>query len=360
MTLWNGRTPALALTAALLCAAPTFAADAKKETKETYSFGTLRSLDAAAARDQAKKWLTDAGKYDAKAFDAIWNSEDRPLVDKLADTFVLGNEAAAKAMALARNADAPPPENAPSILKDTKTPTFFRANLAVAYAKALAARNAYEDALAVLADKSILKAEQTADPAAYFFNKAVCEHGLMMQPEATDTIARLLDDVADVPERYKMVAALMHFDMLSWQDKDLGWIARKMNIIKDRLQQTRGGEKTQKIQREVVVRLSEMIKELENKKKGGGSCNGGGCPSGGKQDGPNNMQPGNPLDDSRLGGISGAGIVNSKKFKEIAAVWGKLPEKERAKAMVELTRDLPPKYRDAIEAYLKGISADKR
>jgi hypothetical protein len=357
MTLWNGRTPALALTAALLCAAPTFAADTKKEV---YSFGTLHSMDAAAARDQAKKWLTDAGKFDAKTFDAIWASEEKPLVDKLADTFVLGNEHAAKAMQLARDADAPPPENAPSILKDTKTPVFFRANLAVAYAKALAGRNAYEDALAVLGDKNIVKAEQTADPSAYFFNRAVCEHGLMMQPEATDSIARLLDDVADVPERYKMVAALMHFDMLSWQDKDLGWIARKMSIIKDRLQQTRGGEKTQKIQREVVVRLSEMIKELENKKKGGGSCNGGGCPSGGKQDGPNNMQPGNPLDDSRLGGISGPGLTNNKKFKEIAAVWGKLPEKERAKAMVELTRDLPPKYRDAIEAYLKGISADKR
>jgi hypothetical protein len=355
MTLWNGRTPALALTAALLCAAPTFAAETKKEKE--YSFGTLRQLDGDAARDQAKKWLTDAGKFDAKAFDAIWDSKDKPLVDKLADTFVLGNENAAKVMKLARDTDAPPPENVPSVLKDTKLPAFFRANLTIAYAKALATRNVYEDALVALQS---IKAEQTADPGAYFFNKAVCEHGLMMQPEATDTIARLLDDVADVPERYKMVAALMHFDMLSWQDKDLGWIARKMNIIKDRLQQTRGGEKTQKIQREVVVRLSEMIKELENKKKGGGSCNGGGCPSGGKQDGPNNMQPGNPLDDSRLGGISGPGLINNKKFKEIAAVWGKLPEKERAKAMVELTRDLPPKYRDAIEAYLKGIAADKR
>jgi hypothetical protein len=44
-----------------------------------------------------------------------------------------------------------------------------------------------------------------------------------------------------------------------------------------------------------------------------------------------------------------------KKVKEIAEVWGKLPEKERARAMVELTRGLPPRYRDAIEAYIKGL-----
>ena len=32
-----------------------------------------------------------------------------------------------------------------------------------------------------------------------------------------------------------------------------------------------------------------------------------------------------------------------------------LPEKERAKAMVELTRGMPPKYRDAIEAYFREL-----
>ncbi len=47
--------------------------------------------------------------------------------------------------------------------------------------------------------------------------------------------------------------------------------------------------------------------------------------------------------------------MDLKKFKEIADVWGKLPEKERAKAMVELTRGMPPKYRDAIEAYFREL-----
>ena len=45
-----------------------------------------------------------------------------------------------------------------------------------------------------------------------------------------------------------------------------------------------------------------------------------------------------------------------KRVKEIAEVWGKLPEKERAKAMMELTKDLPPRYREVIEEYFKTLA----
>ena len=49
------------------------------------------------------------------------------------------------------------------------------------------------------------------------------------------------------------------------------------------------------------------------------------------------------------------GEIDMKKFKEYADVWGKLPERERAKAMTDLTRGMPAKYRDAIEAYFKQM-----
>jgi hypothetical protein len=42
--------------------------------------------------------------------------------------------------------------------------------------------------------------------------------------------------------------------------------------------------------------------------------------------------------------------------KEIAEVWGKLPEKERAKALVELTRGMPARDRAVIEAYFKELA----
>ncbi len=40
----------------------------------------------------------------------------------------------------------------------------------------------------------------------------------------------------------------------------------------------------------------------------------------------------------------------------MAEVWGKLPERERAKAMLELTRDMSPHYRDVIEKYFKELA----
>jgi len=43
-------------------------------------------------------------------------------------------------------------------------------------------------------------------------------------------------------------------------------------------------------------------------------------------------------------------------MKELAEVWGKLPEKDRAKAMAELTRDMPPRYRGVIEKYFRELS----
>ncbi len=43
-------------------------------------------------------------------------------------------------------------------------------------------------------------------------------------------------------------------------------------------------------------------------------------------------------------------------MQKVAEVWGTLPEKERAKAMLELTRGLDPKYREAIEIYIKELA----
>lgn len=344
----------------VFCAGTTLlAADAdKRAPREVASFGTLRTPAPDAARAQAEAWLKGTGKADAaalKAFGDLW-STDRPLLDKVADTLTLGDASAAKLLAEARNADLPAPTEVPAVFKDAKTSAYVRANLALAYAKALANRKVYEEGLDAL---KAVKAEDAVDPAGYFFTRAVAEHSLMMRNEANASIARLLDDVADAPERYRMVAALMAFDMMTWQEKDLGWIARKMDNIQRRLDLTRGGKKTQKMQKEVLARLDEMIKELENQAKSGGTwLNGGGCPSGGqKQDGPNSMMPSTPLDDSRLGGRSGPGMVDPKKFKELAEVWGKLPEKERAKALVGLTRGLDARYREAIEAYFKKLSA---
>jgi hypothetical protein len=327
----------------------------KRAVKDGSSFGSLKGVDPAEARKQAEAWLgsvkTDAATQEK--FKAIWDA-DRPVIDKVTATLVLGDDTAARLLGEARDADADAPVQVPALLKDKSKSAFYRTNLALAYGKALTARKVYEEALDTFA---AVKPEEVVDPAAYFFHKAICEHALMLKDRADASIDRLLVDVVESPERYRMVAALMHFDMLAWQDKDLGWIARKMGNIQRRLDLQRGGKETQKQQKEVLVRLDEMIKEMENQQKCQGNCpNGGSCPGGSQPgNGPGNDRSSSPQQDSSGGTAQGTGQVDTKKVKEIAEVWGKLPEKERAQAMRDLTRGMPAKDRAVIEAYLKEL-----
>jgi hypothetical protein len=224
-----------------------------------------------AAQAKAQAWLKDVGKTDDQTnqkFNAIWDAKsDRALLDRVADTLTLGDATAAQLLAEAHNSKAPAPTSVPAVLKDTKKPVFYRANLALAYARALSNRRVFDEALATL--KSFTP-EQVVDPASYLFHRAVAEHATLQKKEATDTISRLLEDMADAPERYKTVSALMLLDMQMWKEKkDLGAIARKMKVVEDRLTIARGGPQTQKIQKDIVDRLDELIKELENKNKGG-------------------------------------------------------------------------------------------
>jgi hypothetical protein len=170
----------------------------------------------------------------------------------------------------------------------------------------------------------------------------------------------MLDDAQDVPDRYKMVSILMAFDMQSWKDGDipakLGGIARKMDNIERRLELARGGPKTQKIQKEVVARLDELIKELENQCNGCCDGNDGSCPNGGNNGGAN---PSNPMKDSRVAKNPGAGKVDQKKLEAMAKEWGKLPPKKQAEAIQELTRGMPPKYAEVVENYFRKIATSE-
>jgi hypothetical protein len=235
----------------------------KTPSKEIASFGSLQTPTAEAAKAQAAAWYARTGGKDQARFDAIW-ATDRPTLDKVADTLALGDPEAARILKEARDANGPAPEGVPSLIRDKKADVYLRSNLGLAYARALANRRIFEEVQLTL---QVVKAENVVDPAVYFFTKAVAEYSLMARPEASAAILRLLEDVDQAPERYRMVAALMELDMRTWQEDDLGWVSRKMNVIADRLDINRGGSKTRRMQKEVLVRLEEMVKERENQQK---------------------------------------------------------------------------------------------
>lgn len=338
--------------------APVNAAETK--TKVEYTFGALHSATPENAKASAEAWLKSTGKaYDTTAFAKIWANEEVSVLDRTLASLELGSDDAKKIMAAARNAATVAPKEVPAILKDEKQANFFRANLALGFARGLTNGRVYEESLAALDG---INAEQTVDPAAFFFHKAVAQHALIKKDDATRSIVRLLDDVADAPDRYKMLGTIMFLDMGNWKkdEKDLSNIKRLMDNSERRLGQARGGKITQDIQKKIIFRLDELIKEKENQANQSCSqCNGGSCPNGGQgnQIGKGTIRSSSNAPDSAIMGGSGAGTVDDKKLKTLADKWGTMPEKDRAKAIMDLTKDLPARYRVVIEDYFKALSA---
>ena len=254
------------------CAA-SFAAEPSKPTDvpkaAALTFGSLRTMSPEAVKAKVEGFLRAEGKLDQAALDGIWADADRTVLDRTVQSIGLARPDAVKAIADARAVTAPAFTKIPPAIGDEKD-EFAKANLAAAFAKALAGKRVYEEAI-LAAKSAAVKADEIVEPASFYFFKAVAEFSLTKKDDATATIVRLLDDVTDAPDRYRVVATQMFFDLQQWakDPKDLTNIAKLMDNSGRRLDLDRGGKDTQDIQKKILFRLDEKIKELENKAKGG-------------------------------------------------------------------------------------------
>lgn len=214
------------------------------------------------------------------------------------------------------------------------------------------------------ASERIMKQIKNGD-ATYNFYRMINLHQLNNK-EGIRYADNLIHSFYEIPARYKDMAIILKADMETWKKKpdDLEDIAREMNDIQNRLKNNKGGPETRKKQEEVLARLKKKIDDLENPPKGDGAGDGDGKDEKDKDGKPikgkgkkvaGKQQPGEPPPEAPNGQAQGTGQVDQKKVKEIAEVWGKLPEKERAKALVGLMKGMPPKDRAVIEAYLKEL-----
>lgn len=236
------------------------------------TFGTLRAMPADTAKTKVAEWLKATGKMDQAKFDSIWSMTDKTTMARVLESIYIGSADAKKVIDDARDVTSMAPTEVPAVITNEKD-AFVKANLAAAYARALAGKKVYEEALLAVKD---VQSEQLVDPSAFFFFKAVAEHSLAgyqkaKKIEALNSIVRLVDDVVDAPDRYRVVATQMFFDIQAWSkdDKDLGNIGKLMDNSGRRLDLARGGTTTQDIQKRIIFRLDEKIKELENQQKGG-------------------------------------------------------------------------------------------
>lgn len=245
-----------------------------------------------------------------------------------------------------------------------KLEPFQRVNLATAYAYECGKKKLWSEVIEVL---SLVKKDigLCVDPGNFFFTKATAEFMLGKRNETQASLDCLME-VPNLSRRYTNLAMLMTNDMATWNEKDLGYLNRRMREVADRLENGQGGKRTQKIQREILVRLDELIKEQENKKNSKCKSNENGCPDGGKppesgsessdsQKAMNNKIK-DPASDSQLPGGIALGVADKKELAKLVQDWGNLPEKERAIAQRELERKVPEKYQSMIRNYMKTIS----
>lgn len=201
------------------------------------------------------------------------------------------------------------------------------------------------------------------DPAKYYFLKAVNSYAVNDRKKALAALEDF-EFVANstTPTRYRHVAALMADEIARWNDSDLADIGRDMKHSADRLGSGRADNTTKKVQDNIIAKLDKMIKDEQdqrnnkNKKKEESEEEAKrqipGSDSG--------ADPSSPKEESIPGGVTGEGKVDHRDFRKIADKWGTLPEAARAKVISDLQRELPPKYRQQIEAYQQALNKHRQ
>ena len=265
-------------------------------------------------------------------------------------------------LASVRNRTAAAPSDVPGFLKDDKQDDFFRTNVALAFAKAAANKKVYEEALDAL--KSVKPGVRGRSGQLLLLQGGLRarDHeegrGDPLHRQAPRRRCR-----GSPPERYTMVATLMFFDMQNWSPdpKDLSNIERLMDNSGRRLDLARGGEKTQDIQKKIVFRLDELIKELENKAK----------PATGRQrrqlprrrpeagqwpSGRQHRQPDQDRRRQRDHGRQRHGQGGREGTPPDRRTVGDHAAGEAApRSCKEITRDLPPKFEPMIKNYFEAL-----
>lgn len=273
----------------------------------------------------------------------------RDLLELTVQTFALADQPTATLLQSCILIDAP--LKAPQELFDNLDhgDTFYSSQVSLYFARYLSQRSMFDEALWIFEDTD---AKNVIDPATYFFHRTMCEHQLFLQKEALLSVKTLLENTEDVPTSYSQVATLVKYDLENLKEKSLGHVSHKMNDSKRRLHLARSGQRTQKVQDEIVTLLDEIIEKMEQQM-------GGGSGDGSQDQESNQNQSSSPANESRVKGNTAPGNVDKKEFQD-REVWGKLPEKEETRANNIINKNFPSHYKKVIEEYSKKLAKHKQ
>ena len=146
----------------------------------------------------------------------------------------------------------------------------------------------------------------------------------------------------EAPERYLASAKQMLAELEGQADNPLHGIADTMKNCERHIKRTDTGKETQDKQQQVLTKLEEIIKMLEEQEK-----QSGGAPSG-------NQASGNPANKSAA--PPGAARIGSlDKVNGVADRWGMMKDAERKAIENDIATKLPPQFSKMLEEYTKKL-----
>lgn len=219
------------------------------------------------------------------------------------------------------------------------------AHVKLLYGRWLVQQSMFDEALDQF---GALDPDDVVAPATLLFHQSVAHHRLLQKEECLPKLARLLENEAELPRRYREVTRLMEADLRPLKEDSLDEVARIMDNVTRRLNLGRAGQRVRKEEDDVIAKLDKMIEQLEQQQQQMQQQGGGGAQG-------QTPRAASPMEDSRAAGGSGPGNVTPRNLGR-GSGWGNLPPKEREEAMQEITKNLPAHYRDVIEEYFRKLA----
>ena len=289
--------------------------------------------------------IREAGRNAINA-DAI-TSDSAERLDVVIDGIALVRSDVRKFRDQLRQAHDAPTVLVPDFDFDSVTENSFVANhAALYYGRWLAQHQFYDEALDRLEKVAL---DEVLDPAALLYYRGLMEHQLLKKDRCLATVNQLLENVDSIPRRYAVVGQLMIADIEPMKADSLDEIARLMNDVGRRTGLNRSGKRVRDQEKEVIEKLDKLIEDLEKKQQQQKQQQAASRSSQG---------PTKPLKTSQIAGGGASGEVKKKRLDE-GGQWGDLPPAERAAALAEMSKEMPPHYRAVIEEYFRRLADQK-
>ena len=186
--------------------------------------------------------------------------------------------------------------------------------------------------------------DQVLDPSALLFYHGLCCHRLLEKEKCVQLLERLNENSDYISRRFSVVSRLMLMDIEPLKQDSLDEIARMMDDIRRRQSFYRSGRIVRTKEEEVLKKLDKLIEELEKQQQMSASSS---------------SNSSTPMKDSQRGGGMGSGNAKIKQQAD-GGPWGDLPPQQRAAALADMTKDLPPHYREVIEEYFRQLANEKK